>query len=65
MLCGATATVEARHLALNFETRNECPRCMGTKVDGKLLRWGDVVVLRKKRGRVQHYAAALVRRYAY
>lgn len=62
MLCGTTATVPARHLALNPETRNECSRCVESPVR---LRWGDTVVLRKRRGLVQHYAATRVRRYDY
>ncbi len=50
--CGTLVTVPARKEALNPATRNECVRCVAGPPN---IRWGNIGVFRKKRGRVQHY----------
>ncbi len=52
--CGTAVSLPARKEALNPETRNECPRCVAGPPK---VRWGNIGVWRKKRGRVQHYVA--------
>jgi len=53
-LCGDTVEIAALYDALDPAKRCECRRCV--EISGsRYLLWGQIEVMRKKRGRVQHY----------